>query len=109
MMKELDELSIENRYKMGCVLHLYKCLKFDTCQYTLSLLDQRARVYQTRNQFLYLTWVPKTNAGICSLINAAIDTWNKVEINKLKFANLEELKHQLKGTIWDLFGNFNPS
>ena len=87
---------------LGQILHVKR-------QYTLSLLDQRARVYQTRNQFLYLTWVPKTNAGICSLINAAIDTWNKVEINKLKFANLEELKHQLKGTIWDLFGNFNPS
>ena len=41
MMTMLDELSIENRYKMSCVLHLYKCLKFDTCQYTLSLMDTR--------------------------------------------------------------------
>ena len=109
MMKQLDELNVDNRYRMNCLLHLLKCLRYDTCLYTLGLLDKRARVYQTRNQFLIMSWFPKTLAGIYSFIKTAVEVYNAVEFPKIKFNSQEELKHKLKGIIWEKWGNNNPN
>ena len=111
MLSKLSYLKMENWYLFLLVTDLWKYLKSGSCPFTQSLLDWRTRLYYTRRQSMLLNYRHKVLHGSLSFIFASVSAWNKINIpgvmQEVKSKSFEDMKIKVKGTLTDLFDNFN--
>ena len=109
MMEELKWLNMDNEYRSQLILSLRRARLTGAPAYTLQWIDWESRA-SLRTKLIRLKWKSSNNHGKLSFLQAAVASWNKLEVGK-KLSEAELTPKELKECIFDkiksLFGNKN--
>ena len=106
MMKDLDWLNINNRYRFLLVVSLRRILRTYKAYTTVYSLDTASRS-SIRTRTLKTTWKKKNKHFKESYLQAAVTNWNELKLGMKVFKNDDQFKSWCHVKIKHLYGNPN--
>ena len=106
MMRDLDWLNINNRYRFLLVVSLRRILRTYKAYTTVYSLDTASRS-SIRTRTLKTTWKKKNKHFKESYLQAAVTNWNELKLGMKVFKNDDQFKSWCHVKIKHLYGNPN--